>query len=336
MLQRVTINYYLCQLIAKSKSMKVLITGASGFIGSFLCEKSLDIGYDTWAVVRKTSSRCWLQHDKLNFITLDLGDKTLLKEQLKAADIVFDVVIHAAGKTKCRDKNEFYFHNYQCTCNLVEALAELKMMPHQFIYMSSLSAVYGSEYGKSKLKTEDWLRNTLKNGDTNLVVFRPTGVYGPREKDYFLMVKSIKKHVDFAVGFKPQLLTFVYVQDLVDAVFKAVEDDIKEGMFCITDGEVYSSRTFSELIQKELGVKHVLHITAPLWFLKVVSVIAESIAHVTGTVSTLNRDKYKIMAQRDWTCDIEPMKETLGFQPKWQLPRGVKETIAWYKKENWI
>ncbi len=316
--------------------MKVLITGASGFIGSFLCERSIDMDYDTWAAVRKTSSRRWLQHEELHFITLDLADKTLLKRQLKDAGVVFDVVIHAAGKTKCRDKDEFYFHNYRCTRNLVEAMAELKMLPHQFIYMSSLSAVYDSEYGKSKLKTEKWLEETLGKENTSLVVFRPTGVYGPREKDYFLMVKSIRQHVDFAVGFQPQRLTFVYVRDLVDAVFKAVEDDIKEGVFCITDGEVYSSRTFSDLIQKELGVKCVLHVTAPLWLLKVVSMVAEAIAGVTGTVSTLNRDKYKIMAQRDWTCDTRPMTDTLGFKPRWQLPRGVKETIAWYKKENWI
>lgn len=316
--------------------MKVLITGASGFIGSFLCEKSIAMGYDTWAVVRKTSSRRWLQHEELNLITLDLSDKTLLKRQLETAGVVFDVVIHAAGKTKCKDNDEFYFHNYQCTRNLVEALAELNILPHQFIYMSSLSAIYGSEYGKSKLKTENWLTDTLKKENTNLVVFRPTGVYGPREKDYFLMVKSIKRHVDFAVGFQPQLLTFVYVKDLVDAVFTAVENNIQGGIFCITDGEVYSSRTFSDLIQKELGIKHVLHITTPLWFLKSVSVVAECLARLTGSVSTLNRDKYKIMAQRDWTCDIEPMKKTLGFKPQWQLPRGVKETIAWYKKENWI
>ena len=315
---------------------KVLITGASGFIGSFLCEKSIELGFETWAAVRKTSSRRWLQHAELHFITLDLTDKEALKRQLKDSGTTFDVVIHAAGKTKCKDMDEFDFHNFQCTCHLVEALMETDMMPRQFIYLSSLSAEYGSAYGKSKLKTEQWLRNFFSQAESHLVIFRPTGVYGPREKDYFLMVKSIKQHVDFSVGFKPQLLTFVYVRDLVDAIFKAVESDINEGTFSITDGEVYSSRTFSDLIQQELGVKHVVHITAPLWFLKVVCVVAEGFAHLTGATSTLNRDKYKIMAQRDWTCDTEPMKTELGFRPQWQLPRGVKETIAWYKKENWI
>ena len=315
---------------------RILITGASGFIGSFLCEESLKRGFSTWAALRATSSRRWLQKPDLQFITLDLTNRTALRQQLKGCGVRFDVVIHAAGATKCLKAEEFDFHNYQCTRNLVEALMEADLMPRQLIYLSSLSATYGSTYGNSKLKAEQWLHDTLDASNTGLVVFRPTGVYGPREKDYFMMAQSIARHVDFSVGFEPQILTFVYVKDLVGAIMAAVERGVSEGTFNVTDGGEYASRTFSDLIQQELGVKHVLHITAPLWLLKVISVISEEWGKLTGKPSTLNRDKYKMMAQRDWRCDIRPMIEVLGYQPQWQLPRGVKETIAWYKKENWI
>lgn len=315
---------------------RILITGASGFIGSFLCEESLKRGFSTWAALRATSSRRWLQKPDLQFITLDLTNRTALRQQLKGCGVRFDVVIHAAGATKCLKAEEFDFHNYQCTRNLVEALMEADLMPQQLIYLSSLSATYGSTYGNSKLKAEQWLHDTLDASNTGLVVFRPTGVYGPREKDYFMMAQSIARHVDFSVGFEPQILTFVYVNDLVGAIMAAVERGVCEGTFNVTDGGEYASRTFSDLIQQELGVKHVLHITAPLWLLKVISVISEEWGKLTGKPSTLNRDKYKMMAQRDWRCDIRPMIEVLGYQPQWQLPRGVKETIAWYKKENWI
>ena len=315
---------------------RILITGASGFIGSFLCEESLKRGFSTWAALRATSSRRWLQKPDLQFITLDLTNRTTLRQQLKGCGVRFDVVIHAAGATKCLKAEEFDFHNYQCTRNLVEALMEADLMPQQLIYLSSLSATYGSTYGNSKLKAEQWLHDTLDASNTGLVVFRPTGVYGPREKDYFMMAQSIARHVDFSVGFEPQILTFVYVKDLVGAIMAAVERGVSEGTFNVTDGGEYASRTFSDLIQQELGVKHVLHITAPLWLLKVISVISEEWGKLTGKPSTLNRDKYKMMAQRDWRCDIRPMIEVLGYQPQWQLPRGVKETIAWYKKENWI
>jgi nucleoside-diphosphate-sugar epimerase len=277
-----------------------------------------------------------LQKPDLQFITLDLTNRTTLRQQLKGCGVRFDVVIHAAGATKCLKAEEFDFHNYQCTRNLVEALMEADLMPRQLIYLSSLSATYGSTYGNSKLKAEQWLHDTLDASNTGLVVFRPTGVYGPREKDYFMMTQSIARHVDFSVGFEPQILTFVYVKDLVGAIMAAVERGVSEGTFNVTDGGEYASRTFSDLIQQELGVKHVLHITSPLWLLKVISVISEEWGKLTGKPSTLNRDKYKMMAQRDWRCDIRPMIEVLGYQPQWQLPRGVKETIAWYKKENWI
>ena len=313
--------------------MNVLITGASGFIGSFLCEESLSRGFSTWAALRSTSSRRWLQYEGLQFVELDLTNPKTLNSQLSTLNYKWDVVIHAAGATKCLKAEDFDFHNYQCTRNLVEALMELDMMPRQFIYLSSLSATYGSIYGESKLKTEAWLQQTINEG---LVIFRPTGVYGPREKDYFMMVKSIRQHVDFSVGFQPQILTFVYVKDLTGAIFAAVEKGVTSGIFNVTDGEDYPSERFSELIQQELNIKHVLHIKAPLWLLKGISVVSEEFGKLTGKPSTLNRDKYKMMAQRDWRCDIRPMKDILGYHPQWQLPRGVKETIAWYKKENWI
>ena len=72
-----------------------------------------------------------------------------------------------------------------------------------------------TEYGKSKWLAEQWL---AEQKDVPYTILRPTGVYGPREKDYFLMAQSIKQHTDFSVGYKPQEITFVYVMDVVQAV----------------------------------------------------------------------------------------------------------------------
>ena len=96
----------------------------------------------------------------------------------------------------------------------------------------------------------------------------------------------------------------------------------------LTNGQEYSSRAFSDLIQEELGVRHVLHIKAPLWVLRVVSWGAERLARLTGTLSTLNSDKYRIMRQRNRRCDIRPAQEQLGYHPEWPLSRGVKATFG--------
>jgi nucleoside-diphosphate-sugar epimerase len=339
--------------------MKILITGASGFIGSFLCEESLKRGMETWAGMRAHSSRRWLTDERLKFATLDMTDVERLKEQLSAYQQEvgrWDVIIHAGGATKCLKREDFDFHNYICTKNFVEALQALEMMPSQFLYVSSLSVLGpireqqnadgsyndmlssdtpapNTAYGESKVKSEAYLR-----GIEGVTIFRPTGVYGPREKDYFMMAKSIKQHVDFAVGYKKQVITFVYVRDLVGAIFSAIgKADVASGKtYLVSDGHNYDSRAFSDLIQKELGVKCVLHIKAPLWLLRVISAVAEGISILTRQPSTLNGDKYRIMSQRNWQCDISPLKKDLGFVPEWPLERGVKECMEWYRVNKWL
>ena len=145
------------------------------------------------------------------------------------------------------------------------------------------------------------------------------------------------------MGFKPQELTFVYVQDLVGAIFAAVNKVLADGIetvnhkiYHVSDGRIYSSRQFSDYIQKELGVGKVLHIKAPLFVLRMVCAVSEGFAGIRGKVSPLNRDKFKIMSQRNWNCDIEPMLTELGYQPQWDLEQGVKETAAWYKSHGWL
>lgn len=90
------------------------------------------------------------------------------------------------------------------------------------------------------------------------------------------------------------------------------------------------------LNSKELGNPFVIRVKCPLIVLKVISLLAQFIAMRSGKCSTLNLDKYKIMKQRNWQCDITPTIEELGYTPEYDLGRGVRETIAWYKNEGWL
>ena len=92
------------------KNMNILITGASGFIGSFLVEKALAAGMNVWAGVRDSSSRKYLQDSRIRFVELDFNDENALAEQIARAKEDFgawDVVIHAAGLTKSRYRHDF-------------------------------------------------------------------------------------------------------------------------------------------------------------------------------------------------------------------------------------
>ena len=345
--------------------MKILVTGASGFIGSFIVEEALKRGFETWAAVRGSSSKAYLQDERINFIELNLSSKEQLVEQLRSH--TFDYVVHAAGVTKCLDKRDFRRINTEGTKNLVTALMELQMPLKRFVFVSSLS-VFGAirekqpyeeiretdtpqpntEYGRSKLEAEQWLEKISENSENSessensdkkpfpYVILRPTGVYGPREKDYFLMAQSIKQHSDFAVGYRRQDITFVYVSDVVQAVFLALEKGQTGRKYFLSDGEVYQSTTFSDLIHEELGRPWWIRITAPVWVLRIVTFCGEYIGRMTGKVTALNNDKYHILRQRNWRCDIEPAKKELGYEPKVQLKEGVHRAISWYLENKWL
>lgn len=350
--------------------MKILVTGASGFIGSFIVEEALRRGMDTWAAVRGSSKRDFLQDERIHFIELNLSSQQQLEEQLR--DHQFDYVVHAAGVTKCLNSQDFYRINTEGTKNLVRALINLQMPLKRFVYISSLS-IFGAireqqpykeilesdtpqpntDYGRSKLEAERWLDSLPSLGERQrvgescsgmgtgvgsfpCVILRPTGVYGPRERDYFMMAKSIKQHTDFAVGFQRQDITFVYVLDVVQAVFLACEKGQTGRKYFLSDGQVYQSATFSNLIRRELGNPWWIRITAPIWLLRVITFFGDKWGHMTGKVSALNNDKYNIMKQRNWRCDIEPARRELGYEPHYTLAEGVPLTIKWYKENGWL
>ena len=249
----------------------VLVTGASGFIGSFIVEEALRRGFGVWAGVRSSSSREYLQDKKIHFLELDFAHPNELRAQLsghKGTYSKFDYIIHCAGATKCVDKNDFERVNYLQTKYFVDTLRELNMIPRQFIFISTLS-VFGpirektytpitgedtpmpnTAYGLSKLKAEIYLQSIP---GFPYVIYRPTGVYGPREKDYFLMAKSIRQHTDFSVGFRRQDLTFVYVKDIVQAVFLGIEKQISCRAYFLADGKVYQKPCLFRLDTERIG-----------------------------------------------------------------------------------
>ena len=329
--------------------MKILITGASGFIGSFIVEEALRRGMDTWAAVRKSSSRSFLQDGRIHVIELNLSSEEQLTAQLKNHQ--FDYVVHAAGVTKCLHREDFFRVNTEGTQHLVRALQSTQHALQRFVYISSLSIMGAireqqpyqeireddkpqpnTAYGLSKLAAEQWLSEQR----IPYVILRPTGVYGPRERDYFMMAKSIKAHTDFAVGFRRQDITFVYVTDVVQAVFLACEKGITGRRYFLSDGDVYQSSTFSDLLRKELGNPWWIRITAPIWLLRVITFCGEYIGRLTGKVTALNNDKYYIMRQRNWRCDIEPARRELGYEPQVKLAEGVRRSIQWYKENKWL
>ena len=334
---------------------KILITGAGGFIGGHLVAAALAEGYEVWAGVRRSSSLSRLPKDRIRLIDLRYADPEALTQQVAehaATHGRWHYVVHNAGVTKTVRPADFFEVNTEFTRRLLAALntGGEATRPDRFLLMSSLSAFgRGDErtfrpisaddqprpesiYGRSKLAAEQALR---EQETIPYTILRPTGVYGPGDRDYGMEIESIRRGIDFKIGRTPQRLTFIYAKDLARVVRLALERPEAVGRsYFVADGDVYTDDQFARLIQELLHRRHVLRARIPLWMARAVCTVSEAIGRITGHPATLNTDKYHILKQRNWICDVRPLFDELGFTPQYNLRRGLEEIIAETKNKS--
>lgn len=330
----------------------LLVVGAGGFIGGFICGEGLRRGFDTYAGVRESTSRRYLSDPALHIVDFDYDSPSDLGRQLREAapEGGWDMIIYNLGATKALNFGDFNRINFEYLRNFTEALERNKLMPEKFLYMSSLSALGEADeknytpidsttvphpntrYGLSKIKSEMYLET---HPEIPWIIFRPTGVYGPHEKDYLMMIECIDRHFDFGVGYRKQLLTFIYVDDLVGAMFDALASDkTLHRKYIISEPRAYTQTEFRAIVAKALGRKAVVPIKLPLWAAYVASYVAEKWSHISLKPSTLNRDKFKIMRQRNWNCSVAEAEADFGFHADYPLERGIEETVKAYLAEK--
>lgn len=332
---------------------RVLVVGAGGFVGGFAVDEGLRRGYEVWAGVRESTSRKYLTDPSIHFLTLTFDDPARLADELRGAlpeGERWDYIIYNLGATKCLNFADFNKINYEYLRYFTGALEKAGMVPAKMLYMSSLSVmgpgdergytpftpegipIPNTRYGASKLKAEMWLATSAVPS----IIFRATGIYGPRDHDYFLMFESIAKGFDFSVGFRRQMLTFIYVTDLTRAMYDALEQAPVGETYLIAEDRGYTQGEFRKLAAEALGRRLVLPVRVPLWGLKMVSAVAEKIGVARMKPSTLNRDKYHIMKQRNWLADISKARRDFGFEPRVSLREGVGRCVEWYRAQGWL
>ena len=326
---------------------RLLITGASGFIGSHLVRQALAAGYEVWAAVRRDSDKARLTAQGVQLLEVDYYDEEQLFSALSAVPSrgegtpLWDYVIHNAGITKTAHVEEFAEVNAEHTRRLLNALCRLPQPPKRFVLMSSLSS-YGDVaprgaslhaelpqkprtlYGRSKCLAEHY---TEQSG-LPFTILLPTGVYGPGDKDYLIALQSIARGINAMAGLSKQYLTFVYGGDVARAALFVLHEERACGeRYVVADGDTYTDKEFALLAQRLLGRKHVLHLRIPLCVVRLTCFFGSLRASITGRTTPLNRDKYPLLAQRNWRCDPSPLF-ALGFTPSTDLEAGLRETIA--------
>ncbi|MDH5203523.1 MAG: NAD(P)-dependent oxidoreductase [Nitrospirota bacterium] len=320
--------------------MKALVTGATGFIGSHLCEELVRRDYEVTCLIRKTSNLKWIENINLKFV---LGDCTS-KESLLDAVADFDVIFHLAGLTKSSSVDDFFCINAQGTENLINAVAERNQKLKRFIYLSSLAAAGPSNngaplsedseprpvssYGKSKLEGE---KAVLRHKDSiPVTILRPPAVYGPRDEDLFIFFKLIKKGVFPYWG--KCYYSLLYVDDLVQAILLSAENKDAEGeIYFLSNSNVYTGEEIAMEIASALNVG-ITQLKVPKFVMPFFAFISERI----NKKGIINRDKIKELCQSHWTCDASKAKEKLGFIPKVKIKEGIKWTADWYRIHRWL
>ncbi|HEY9007750.1 NAD-dependent epimerase/dehydratase family protein [Ohtaekwangia sp.] len=327
-------------------SGRVLITGASGFVGYHLIEAALQQGLEVFAAVRSSSKIDHLKNLPIQFTTLDFSSIPLLKAELQEKQ--YDYIIHAAGTIKASNFAEYVKVNADYTRNLALAAGEANIPLKKFVFISSLAAWGPSRtglpvnekdeatpltsYGKSKLVAESYLAALT---ELPLITLRPTAVYGPREKDIFIMINSINKGFEPYIGRIPQTLSFIYVKDLAAVTVQALTSPVNNRSYFVADGHGYDRYALAAIVKKILN-KNTFRIHLPLTVVKAIALFQEGIGAISGNSPILNREKLSELTATDWSCNIDQLKNDIGFSPRYTLENGMAETLQWYKENKWL
>jgi UDP-glucose 4-epimerase len=326
---------------------RILITGASGFIGSTLVDEALAKGWEVTAAIRPTSDKSFLQDPRIQFLELNFKSEKDLAEKLRSAGR-FHYIIHSAGATKAVNREGYMDVNSGHTQRFVEILRGSDIKPDRFLMVSSLAAMGPTTgdnlihpktnpapvtaYGESKLDAERYLETLT---DFPWITVQPTAIFGPRDKEIFMFIDLMAKGFEFYIGTKPQKLSFIYSKDLVNLMLIALEKGQIGKKYIATDGKHYTTDDLGKATKIAIG-KKTLKVKIPLSIVSVIAVVSEKIGQWRGIAPMLNREKMNELGAESWLCNVDETFKELDFTPQYDLYTGMKEAIDWYRAEGWI
>lgn len=326
---------------------RILITGASGFIGSTLTDHALAKGWEVTAAVRPTSSRGYLRDARIKFLQLHFDNEQALRRELLQAGR-FDYVVHIAGTTKALRREDYFQINTENTRRFVDILREDALLPQRFLFLSSLAAqgpangdfrVHPGQtpqpvtaYGASKLAAEQYLGSLT---DFPWSAVQPTAVFGPRDKDILEFIRLVNLGFELYIGTKPQRVSFIYSKDLADLMLAALERGQTGQRYIAADNRDYTTDDLGEATRAALK-RRTLRLRLPMGIVRVVAGVSETLGKWRGQMPPLNREKLNEIGGVSWWCDASHTLEALQFEPRYDLFSGMRETVDWYRAEKWI
>lgn len=325
---------------------KILVTGATGFVGSHLVDCLLERGRSVRCLARKSSNLRYVKDPRINLVYGGLDDSTDWDEALADVELIY----HVAGTTFARRARDYFTVNHQGTEALLAEAVKRRDRIKRFVYISSLAAVGPARdgvpvdedtqpapitpYGRSKLMAEEAVR--VVSDLLPVTIVRPPAVYGPRDYGVFEFFKAVKGGMFPMIGRGDKRVSLVHARDLVNGIILAGESEASVGRtYFISSEDNYSMRAVADLMAALMRRRlRAFSIPRPLAYC--VAVAAEAGAVLLGKPPVINRDKVTDLSQKGWTCSIERAQSELGYSQQVPLEDGLRETIAWYKTEGWL
>jgi len=332
------------RVLSKPLAGKVVLTGASGFIGSRLRDALLATGNDVVALVRPSSPPA----QRGRSAPVDYGDEASLRAVFERERP--DYVFHVAGATKGVSAEDFARGNVLPTKSLVRALKATQTQLERFVLVSSSTASGPSNagqplreedparpvelYGQSKLEAE---RVLAREGEgLPWTIVRPSGVYGPADVDTFVLFRSARSGINLFYGNQDKRASMVYVDDLVDALVLAAQSPRTRGeSYFICDGVSYTWRDIQAHIVAAVG-KRTLDLNLPAWTVQVAARLGELATALDQKPRLLNRQKALMDAQSAWLCTHEKARAHFAYAPRVEMAEGTRRAYAWYREHGWL
>ncbi len=334
--------------------MRILVTGATGFIGSHLVEKLAKEGHKIRILVKKKEENISLRNETLKILKElnvdmqigDLEDRLSLEGITKDIDVVFH--LGAIARPMAIPNRRYFEVNEKGTLNLLEVCKNKKIK--KIVIMSSVSAVGPTKdgnavnektrcmpvdtYGWSKLAQEKVAEKYFKEYNMPIVLLRPPMVFGPRDMEMLKLFKAVDKRF-FPIHCDKKVMEFLYVKNLVNACILAMENGKNGETYHITNGEHYSINEIIRAMEKAKK-KRVFPIKFPKWSFVLVGGFLEILGNIFNFRPPFRHDTIKWMTEKFWYSDMSKARRELDYNPKISLEEGIRETAEYYEKRGLI
>ncbi|AKG38518.1 hypothetical protein MA03_03395 [Infirmifilum uzonense] len=330
--------------------MKILVTGASGFLGGHLVEELVSKGYTVRALVRPTSDTRLLEALGVELYKGDITKPWTLPGAVKGVDSV----IHLAAYYTFFGKKELYeLVNVRGTEWLATAAIESGV--YRFIYCSSTEAIGPVlnppgdentplrpqfEYGKSKARAEQVVRKLSEKG-LKYTIIRPSGIYGPRNVDdvsYWFITSYAKGGLasKVKIGSGENLVQFAHVKDVVQGFILALEkENAVNQTYVISEDKWYTYNQVYQILHELTGMGPP-SITLPPGLAKILIAPLEIYDRVTRQGNLMHRTALADSVTTNRAYSVEKARKELGYKPRYNLKQGLKETIEWYRENHYL